>query len=611
MMQETTAIFLASKQMPSKALVLVLLLFGWSFTNGQTKTPANKSQRTKATLQMQSKSTVDSTIRQGTKTTQTLKQQAVQQTNKTKADVKEIYKTVFVARDTGLLQEQILKSSNDLKKEAKQLKSAVKDLAPGNVKDAVQKRKGEVTRAAKELDDTKNKMKSSVQSADPKNLQQNGKQNVLRTKTELQGQKDGLKNEIKKPLDFSLNVDNNGTQSQSQTKENWEQRLQSIKNEPGKIGNQFKPAPPGLQPLNSTGGADLLDGVKSIPNGYNLQNGKINEKSLLNESKGVERLRTATERVVGTNVGTLGSFSDFGNAKTVLSQKQLAKLRDSLGLKKFDSIYNKASLLAGKKEVGKEDLLKAINNPLVDKAKMNPGELNESKVTDAGKQEAEKEAKNLDLNSVKLPQWELEKMSPLSGNVIDSKYVKLVDSMKNINLGRQDLSLLERKIDQQYSQVIFKDKPKFWDKAYFDGVVGILGSENGNILQLSPNLGYHIFPTFSIGVGPIISIQQQTKNINTNFGVRSFAKVEVWKQRGYFQIEHQINPGQLDYKNIQLAQGSFLAGGGIVKNIFNNIAINFSILYRVHSTPEIAGSSNWVFRFGVSTVNSTNVKAKN
>lgn len=605
MIKPVTIKFISIKVLGQAVLLLLLLFAGADVKGQQTKVPS------KAKLKKEVNSKVDSVLQQRRKTSQAVKQQAVQQTNKTKADVKEIYKTVFVPRDTGLLQEQIIKSSNDLKKEAKQLKSAVKDLAPGNVKDAVQKRKGEVTGAAKELDDTKIKMKSSVQSVDPKNLQQNGKQNVSRTKTELQGQKDGLKNEIKKPVDFSLNVDNNGAQSQSQTKENWEERLQSIKNEPGKIGNQFKPAPPGLQSVNSTGGAELLDGGKSIPNGYNAQNGNINEKSLLNESKAVERLRTTTERVVGTNVGTLGSFSDFGNVKTVLSQKQLAKLRDSLGLKKFDSIYNNASLLAGKKEVGKEDLLKAINNPLVDKAKMNPTELNDSKLRDAGKQEAEKEAKNLDLGTVKLPQWELEKMSPLSGNVIDSKYVKLVDSMKNINLGRQDLSLLERKIDQQYSQVIFKDKPKFWDKAYFDGVLGVAGGENGSIVQFSPNLGYHITPRFSLGVGPIVSIQQQSKNINTNFGVRSFAKVEVWRQRGYFQIEHQINPGQLDYKNIQVAQGSLLAGGGIVKKIFNNIAINLSILYRVHSTPEIAGSSNWVFRFGVSTVNSTNVKAKN
>ncbi|MFM7858940.1 MAG: hypothetical protein ACKO96_45195, partial [Flammeovirgaceae bacterium] len=142
----------------------------------------------------------------------------------------------------------------------------------------------------------------------------------------------------------------------------------------------------------------------------------------------------------------------------------------------------------------------------------------------------------------------------------------------------------------------------FWDKGYFDGVVGVIGGENATIVQISPNLGYHISPAFSLGIGPIISLQQQNKSFNTNFGVRSFAKLEVYKQLGYVQVEHQLTPVRIDYENVNLS-GNVLIGGGLVKKIYNKIAVNFSLLYRIHSTADIPGVSPWVFRLGISSVN--------
>ncbi len=564
----------------------------------EKKAPVTDSQQKKASLQKQVKTEMDTTLSNGKKRAKEIRQQIVDQKNKTNADVKEIYQTVFIARDTSLLKEETIKISSELANEKKKIKSSMQGISPDKLKGTLeQKAKGELSQIKGEESNQKEQVKSTVKSVDPKNLKRaatlEGKQQISQVKEE----RDQLKTEIKKPIDFDLQMDNNGTQSKSLTQDNLEQKLKEIKD--FKLDGKTRQLP-GSLPNPATKSFDLKKLEEKTPSLDDL--GAKTLEGKVPESKGVEKLKNTVERVSTLDSkGALGAITELTNVKTILSQKQLTKLRDSLGLNKFDSLFNKASLLS-KREVGKEDLLQALNKPFAGKSKLDESTFDQKNVLGDAQKEIAGETKGFDPLSGKLPQPVLEQLTPLSGNLIDSKYIKAIDSIRKMKLNEQGLKLKEKKISKDLQEAVFKKKPKFWDKAYFEGILGIIGSENATIIQASPSLGYHILPMFSVGLGPTLSIQKQDKSVNSTVGFRSFAKVELFKQRAYIQTEYQVSPNQVDYKNINLGHGNFLVGGGVVKSLFGKIAINLSLLYRLNSIDILPGASPWVFRMGISTV---------
>ena len=408
-------------------------------------------------------------------------------------------------------------------------------------------------------------------------------------------------------MDVDLKMDNNGTETKSNQQENLQRKLDGFKDfqlNPGSI-NSPSIGIPKIDPSSTLLNPEKLNLPSKTPAGLGESAIKdLGTKNKLSQGMNIEKYQHKIDSVSSlSSEKMLGSLPEAFNVKTILSEKHLKKLRDSLGLKKFDSLFNKASLLAGKKEIGKEDLLQALNKSFMDKSKFEQPAFDQQKVMGAAQDEIAGQFKGFDPLSGKLPDGVLEQLPPLSGNLLDSKYLKAIDSLRKKKLDQQDLKLMEQKVTKDITQAVFKKKPKFFDKAYFDGVLGIIGNDNATIVQASPSLGYHILPLFSLGLGPMISIQKQSNNINTMVGIRSFAKVELFKQRAYLQAEHQISPNQIDYKNINAGQGNFLIGGGVVKSLYGRIAINLSLLYRVNSNEILPGASPWVFRLGMSTVN--------
>jgi hypothetical protein len=591
---------------------LVIFMFLWlalATTYGQVKkVPLSDSLRKKASLQKRVNTGADSALLNTKKRAKEVTQQIVKQKNDVKADVKEIYQTVFIARDTSLLKEQTIKISSEIANEKRKIKSSVQSLQPTRIKGSLQQQsKAEVQQVKDEVGIQKERINSSVRAINPKDLDSVARkvsnQQLSKEKDQLRGEKDKIKGELRRPIDFDLSIGNNGTQTKSQSKDNWEQKLKEIKDfklEPSKDGQQPSISPEGSLPLKSVENLKSKLEEKSIPNINDLEKPNADDKSL--ESKGVRKLITTTKRVADTDArGALDAVADLANVKTILSERQLTKLRDSLGLKKFDSIYNKASLLASKKEVSKEDLLQALNQSMAEKIKQ-PA-IDESKVMNASKQEVVDLIKGMDLKNAELPAEVLQQLPPLSGNLVDTKYLKLLDSLRNKKLSDLQLKLKERELSKNATEAVFKRKPTFLDKAYFDGVIGVVGNENATILQIAPSLGYHFLPLFSLGIGPMLSLQKQGGDFNSTIGIRSFAKVELFKQRGYLQIEHQISPYKVDSKNFTPPNGSFFVGGGVVKKLFDKIAVNLSLLYRINEV-EVAGASPWVFRLGISTVDS-------
>jgi hypothetical protein len=588
------------------------LLFGCAAaTYGQEKSGLigkDTTMRKKSVLTKGLVSEIDTTLHKGKNMVKEVKNQLVVQKDKSKADVKEIYQTVFIARDTSLLKEQTIKISSELSNEKSKIKSSMQSLQPAKIKGSLQQQsKAEVQQVKDEVSIQKERINSSVRAINPKNLdsvaRKAGIQQLSKEKDQLRGEKDKMKEELKRPIDFDMNIGNNGAQTKSQSKDNWEQKLKEIKDfklEPTKGGQQQAISPEGSLPLKSVDKLKSKLEEKNIPNINDLEKPNAGGKTI--ESKGVEKLITTTKRVADTDArAALDAVADLANAKTILSERQLTKLRDSLGLKKFDSIYNEATLLATKKEVNKEDLLQALNQSMAEKIKQ-PA-IDESKVVDASMQEVVDQFNGMDLKSIKLSPEVLQQLPPLSGNLVDTKYLKLLDSLRNKKLSDQQLKLKEREIGKNATEAVFKKKPTFLDRAYFDGVIGVVGNENATILQIAPSLGYHFLPLFSLGIGPMLSLQKQGGDFNSTIGIRSFAKVELFKQRGYLQVEHQISPYKVDSRNFTPANGSFFVGGGVVRKLYNKIAINLSLLYRINEV-EIAGASPWVFRIGISTVDS-------
>jgi hypothetical protein len=567
----------------------------------EKKDPVRDSvQQNKSTKQI-IKSELDTTLNTTKKKVEVAKKQLTDQKNKVTSDVKEIYQTVFITRDTSVLKEQTLEISKELDKESKKLKSSVQGLTSEKAKESLLKEGAKELNEVKDVaGDQKEAIQSTVEKVNLESVEDGAKKEGQQQINQLKSEKDNLKNELKKPVDFDLSVDNNGTETKSLQLDNLKQKSGELKD--FKIDPNKPDTPTGILPGLNAKSLDLdKQGLEDkVPDLDELGDKVLEGKDKIPESKSVEKLRNTIERVGDVDgKEAKKTIAELTNVKTILSQKQKARLLDSLGLKKFDSLYAKANPYL-KKEVGKEELLNELNKSFLGQSNLSGPAMNETGMRDAVKNELVNESKEFNPLTGKLPQSVLGGLSPLSGSLVDSKYVKLVDSLRSIKLKEQGMTLDERELSEQGKEIVLKKKPKFWDKTYGDIILGVLHNENTTIMQVSPSLGYHILPLFSIGLGPMISVQKQDSIYNTKVGLRSFAKVELFKQRAYIQAEYQLSPYQIQYKDIKINNGNVLLGCGIVKKVYGHIAINAALLYKVYNNDSV--TSPWVFRLGLSTV---------
>jgi hypothetical protein len=567
----------------------------------EKKDPVRDSvQQNKSTKQI-IKSELDTTLNTTKKKVEVAKKQLTDQKNKVTSDVKEIYQTVFITRDTSVLKEQTLEISQELDKESKKLKSSVQGLTSEKAKESLLKEGAKELNEVKDVaGDQKEAIQSTVEKVNLESVEDGAKKEGQQQINQLKSEKDNLKNELKKPVDFDLSVDNNGTETKSLQLDNLKQKSGELKD--FKIDPNKPDTPTGILPGLNAKSLDLdKQGLEDkVPDLDELGDKVLEGKDKIPESKSVEKLRNTIERVGDVDgKEAKKTIAELTNVKTILSQKQKARLLDSLGLKKFDSLYAKANPYL-KKEVGKEELLNELNKSFLGQSNLSGPAMNETGMRDAVKNELVNESKEFNPLTGKLPQSVLGGLSPLSGSLVDSKYVKLVDSLRSIKLKEQGMTLDERELSEQGKEIVLKKKPKFWDKTYGDIILGVLHNENTTIMQVSPSLGYHILPLFSIGLGPMISVQKQDSIYNTKVGLRSFAKVELFKQRAYIQAEYQLSPYQIQYKDIKINNGNVLLGCGIVKKVYGHIAINAALLYKVYNNDSV--TSPWVFRLGLSTV---------
>jgi len=376
----------------------------------------------------------------------------------------------------------------------------------------------------------------------------------------------------------------------------------------------------------STDVQGLLNGTGSL-NTQNIQNQVANDSPLdaidqtnvaeeasqaatqLNQQKesqlenGENVLESIQEKQRALNPDDLfsGFKQELLNAKTIYSEKALEQLRDSLGGPKFDSLFNVASTFI-KSEVQEDDFLQAFNKVAPENS---PADYVDAKnhslqSPDEGQLNSLAENATGDLSKMQLPQSLLSELPPLAGKEIDSKYVDMVDSLRDINMAKEGLEVEEKKITEQLKSAVVKKKEGFWDKTYFDGVVGFLEQGDLTLLQLSPSLGYHFNEFVSLGLGPSVLLEIKDNDWNSAFGFRSFLRTEFFKHRLYFQAEDNMAPTAAKVEEISKGTHNFLVGGGGLLKLSNKIAINPCILYSV--TGDTKTQSPWVFRLGISSI---------
>ncbi len=389
---------------------------------------------------------------------------------------------------------------------------------------------------------------------------------------------------------------------------------------------------------------DLPNLGDKLPDVSNLSKENISEKvsqgaeGLMQNNKSYQSVRHQTDSIrnlveKGKDIveEIKGGVPDMNH---IYSSKTLKKLYDSLGISKLDSVM---ALAATQKEVSKEELLQQINasfpsssldQKMTDLPNVSkPSDLeslkndipasdlpNTSELTslkdkvadvnfpDASTLSSMKDKVPTSLSDMKLGMNDLKELAPLRGFQLPTDSIPILDSLQNLDLSREKIQLKQNEIEDRLESAVAKRKPAFWDKAYVDAIISFMDNKDVHSFQVSPSFGYRVTNDLSFGIGPNIIIKEKHNTWNVSMGFRTFAKYELFSQRGYLQIEDMVDPASINKEYISQTRHSVLTGAGVFLPITKTVAINFCVLYRVNNDAYSSGQqSPWVVRLGLSS----------
>lgn len=164
-----------------------------------------------------------------------------------------------------------------------------------------------------------------------------------------------------------------------------------------------------------------------------------------------------------------------------------------------------------------------------------------------------------------------------------------------------------------------KEKKTLWDRIYVGGNVGF---QFGTVtdIEVSPHIGYKLYPRLSVGVGLTYEYYKQKANIynpyniNTHiYGYSLFSRVTLIEDLGKtFGIGNGISIiGQAEYERLSLDNifkyysteegrfwiDSFLVGGGISQAMGRRSSVYMMIMWNLNETVNTP-YSNPIFKFG-------------
>lgn len=182
-----------------------------------------------------------------------------------------------------------------------------------------------------------------------------------------------------------------------------------------------------------------------------------------------------------------------------------------------------------------------------------------------------------------------------SSDILPSDILQL-DSTGNLepllNREKGKLQVKSNQIDGNQTVAVLKEKQSFLDIAYFEGVFNVLNtSDDIRITNLSPSLGLELKDGVSFGIGPTISIADETAIV----GARSFLKVFAIKN-SYVQLEDSYS-GIYRLEEQSGTRHNVMIGGGYLFSVSSRVGLNIGLLYSFHP---VMDDSPIVFRVGLS-----------
>ncbi len=73
--------------------------------------------------------------------------------------------------------------------------------------------------------------------------------------------------------------------------------------------------------------------------------------------------------------------------------------------------------------------------------------------------------------------------------------------------------------------------------------------------------------------------------------MRTFTKMEVWKQRAYFQLEDNINQAKINAESIRRSTHDVLGGVGAILPVTKSLGLNLCVMYRLNNDAGTPGRS--------------------
>lgn len=179
------------------------------------------------------------------------------------------------------------------------------------------------------------------------------------------------------------------------------------------------------------------------------------------------------------------------------------------------------------------------------------------------------------------------------------------------------LSMVREDVESGVERIVFSNKPTFWDKLYFEGLVG-MDPASGRIGQFSPALGTSLGNRgISLGAGPNFTFDPVKQVEEAVIGIRGFLKYEFPGDKVYLQAE---NSGHFLKDTKTYPEGAKDAalrhvpsiGGGYVLKLRKGLGLNLMILYQLGQAGKFEGINPFQLRMGVSSLrnNSLNPYSK-
>jgi hypothetical protein len=148
------------------------------------------------------------------------------------------------------------------------------------------------------------------------------------------------------------------------------------------------------------------------------------------------------------------------------------------------------------------------------------------------------------------------------------------------------------------------ERPVFWDRVFWGGNFGFMGSNGGFVVDISPLGGYHVTNDFSLGAGityQYVKIRHWDANPSI-YGGNIFARHRVVNNI-FAHVEYEAL-NVLYYAGMQKGYirewvSGFLVGGSLIQPMGRRSGMVFSALYNLtYDFEKSPYASPWIIRVG-------------